>query len=63
MNSDLIPCQCCGQMLPAYWNWFVCDKCGYRICPSCLSKHKGPYGSGGFKCSQCAFGQMHEKKD
>lgn len=54
----LIPCQCCGKQLPTDWNWFVCDKCGYRVCPSCLSRHKGRYSSGGFKCSQCAFGQM-----
>jgi len=32
----LIPCQCCGQQLPADWNWYICDTCGYRVCPSCL---------------------------
>lgn len=55
-----IPCQCCGQQYPQDWRWYVCDTCGYRICPSCLGRHSGPYGSG-FKCSQCAFGHMKEK--
>lgn len=54
----LIPCQCCGQQLPTSWRWYVCDKCGYRVCPACLSKHRGQYSSGGYKCSQCAFGHM-----
>lgn len=54
----LIPCQCCGQQLPTSWKWYVCDKCGYRVCPTCLSKHRGQYSSGGYKCSQCAFGHM-----
>jgi hypothetical protein len=27
-----------------------------------LSIHKGKYGSGGFKCSKCAFGQMKATK-
>ena len=57
----LIPCQCCGKMLPTNWSWYVCNQCGYRICPSCIGKHKGKYGSG-YKCSQCPFGQMKEKK-
>lgn len=56
----LIPCQCCGKQLPQDWSWFVCDTCGYRICPFCLSSHRGPYGSG-YKCSQCAFGHMQKK--
>ena len=55
-----IPCQCCGQEFPEHWNWYVCDKCGYRICPSCLAKHSGRYGAG-YKCSQCAFGHMQRK--
>ena len=55
-----IPCQCCGKQLPQDWTWYVCDTCGYRVCPSCLGSHRGPYGSG-FKCSQCAFGHMHKK--
>ncbi len=56
-----IPCQCCGKQLPQSWTWYVCNTCGYRVCPSCLGVHKGSYGSG-FKCSQCAFGQMKLKK-
>ena len=54
-----IPCQCCGREYPQTWSWYVCDKCGYRICVSCLGKHQGRYGAG-FKCSQCAFGQMRK---
>ena len=57
----LIPCQCCGKELPDSWNWFVCDKCGFRICPFCFSRHHVKYSSGGFKCSQCAFGQMKSR--
>lgn len=56
-----IPCQCCGKEYPNTNTWYVCDKCGYRICPYCLSKHKGRYSTGGFKCSQCAFGYMKER--
>ena len=56
-----IPCQCCRQELPSTWVWWVCDACGFRICTSCLNKHTGPHGGGGFKCSQCAFGKMEQK--
>jgi hypothetical protein len=56
-----IPCQCCGKEYPQENHWFVCDKCGYRICPYCLSKHSGKYGKG-YKCSQCVLGQMKDKK-
>lgn len=55
-----IPCQHCRKELPTNWNWFVCNTCGFRVCPHCLSAHRGPYGQG-FKCSQCAFGQMQQK--
>ena len=56
----LIPCQCCRNQLPADWTWYVCNTCGYRVCPHCLNKHHGRYGSG-FKCSQCITGQMELK--
>lgn len=56
-----IPCQCCGNQLPPNWLWWVCNKCGFRVCPHCLGSHKGQYSNGGFKCSQCAFGQMEKK--
>ena len=46
--SYWIPCQNCGKELPSDWSWYVCDKCGFRVCPSCLGSHKGPYSSGGF---------------
>lgn len=59
-KGTFIPCQCCGQQyVGESWTWYVCDKCGYRICMSCQDKHSGPYGHGGFKCSQCMTGQLH----
>ena len=57
MASNWIPCMCCGRQYPANSRWYVCDTCGYRVCPFCLNKHHGPYG-GGYKCSQCAWGRM-----
>lgn len=59
-----IPCQnrSCGRTLPKTWNWYVCKDCGFRVCPSCLGSHKGPHSNGGFKCSQCTFGQMKDVK-
>lgn len=53
----LIPCQCCGKQFTTYYSWYTCNHCGYRICPFCISKHTGRYGSG-FKCSQCVSGQL-----
>lgn len=58
----LIPCQNCGKEFPVSWNWFICDKCGFRVCPFCLSKHNGRYSQGGYKCSRCAFGQMKQTR-
>jgi hypothetical protein len=57
MTNYLIPCQHCGKMLPQAWNWFICNQCGFWVCPHCLSEHRGQYGRG-FKCSRCPFGQM-----
>jgi hypothetical protein len=54
----LVPCQCCRSEFPTRWSWFICNTCHYRVCALCLDKHAGPYSSGGFKCSQCAFGLM-----
>ena len=54
----LLRCQCCGKEYPRGFNWYVCNNCGFRICPFCLSKHQGRYSNGGFKCSQCFPGQM-----
>ena len=56
-----LPCQYCGNQLPTNWMWWVCNKCGFRVCPQCLSSHQGHYSNAEFKCSQCAFGQMEEK--
>lgn len=54
-----IPCQCCGQQhVGESWTWYVCDKCGYRICMNCFGNHNGPYGHGGYKCSQCMMGHL-----
>ena len=61
MNGT-IPCQNCGKQLPPNWQWFQCSHCGFRVCPACLSQHKGPYGMGGYKCSRCAFGQLRSTK-
>lgn len=59
-KGTFIPCQCCGkQFVGESWTWYVCDKCGYRICMNCHNKHSGPYGHGGYKCSQCMTGQLH----
>ena len=41
-----IPCQNCHKEYSSDWRWYICDKCGFRICPSCLSYHKGKYGNG-----------------
>lgn len=53
-----IPCQCCHQQFTEDWTWYICDKCGYRICMDCQNRHSGPYGNGGFKCSQCMTGYL-----
>lgn len=58
MTNYQIPCQNCGKTLPQNWNWYVCNQCGFRVCPYCLSDHKGQYSNGGYKCSRCPFGQM-----
>ncbi len=54
-----IPCQCCHQQYTEDWTWYVCDECGFRICMNCFDKHSGPYGNGGFKCSQCMMGHLN----
>lgn len=57
-----IPCQKCGQQYADTWDWFICDKCGYRICTSCFGSHSGPgngHNLGGYKCSQCQTGMLH----
>lgn len=59
--SQWIPCMCCHeQHLDENWDWYVCDHCGYRICPNCLPKHSGPWNetNGGQKCSQCQKGWL-----
>ena len=33
-----IPCMNCGERYSPTWPWYVCETCGYRICPHCLSK-------------------------
>ena len=50
-----IPCQNCGDRYDQSWGWWVCDTCGYRICPSCLNKI-------GFRCPQCTFGHFKMKR-
>ena len=47
-----IPCQRCGDRYPQdFQGWWICDTCGYRVCPSCLNAI-------GFKCNQCNFGHL-----
>ena len=38
MTNYFVPCQHCGKMLPQNWRWFICNTCGFRVCPHCLSK-------------------------
>lgn len=61
-NNRYIPCQHCRQRLKD-WNWYVCNECSFRVCPGCLQRHSGPYGNGGFKCSQCDFGRLHQERN
>ncbi len=58
----IIPCQNCRKQYPTTWHWYVCDKCGFRVCQACLGTHKGPQSGGSFKCSQCSFGRMEQKR-
>ena len=44
-----IPCMGCGKEFPQDWTWYVCDTCGYRVCPMCYR---------GKKCTKCAWGYM-----
>lgn len=54
-----VACMCCGASYTPSWTWYICDNCNFRICTSCLTKHKGKYApSGGFKCSQCYIGWL-----
>ena len=62
MSKVLIPCQCCGRPRPKNFEWYVCNECSYRVCLYCQGSHKGPYSTGGFKCSQCAFGTLQKTR-
>ena len=44
-----IPCMNCGKEYDQSWPWWVCDTCGYRICPSCMNSFKFP---------KCTWGHM-----
>jgi len=55
--EQYIACQSCGRMLPDAWKWFVCNRCGFRICNLCLDRHQGQYGKG-YKCSRCPYGWL-----
>lgn len=51
---NYVSCFCCGRQYPNQFTWYICDRCGYRICANCIMKHHGPYNSVGVqKCSQC----------
>ena len=47
-----IPCMCCGKEFDQSWSWWICDTCGYRVCPSCMNS---------FKCPKCSFGHFQRK--
>jgi len=51
----MLICHHCGKQFTNFNHWYICNKCNFRICPSCINKHKGRYGSG-TKCSQCNSG-------
>ena len=59
----VIPCNHCKKNMfpPPKAKWFICNLCNFRICPGCISKHKGPYGTG-TKCSQCRQGFLKATK-
>ena len=56
-----IPCENCGVERPRDIWWEKCDKCGFRVCPGCLFKHKGKYGGGSRKCSRCMWGMLRKE--
>ena len=58
----LISCRVCGKQYPPNFSWYSCDKCNFRVCPGCVAYHKGPYSSGGKKCSQCQWGYLKPAK-
>lgn len=55
-------CMVCRKPFDESFLWYVCDHCGYRVCPHCMGsgKQQGPYGSG-IKCGQCFPGKLREK--
>lgn len=61
-SMSYMACPCCGRLYGPGSMWFVCDTCGFKVCIFCCDKHKGFYSNGGFKCSQCSSGQMHQKR-
>lgn len=28
-----IRCMCCGREFPSNFSWYVCNVCGFRVCP------------------------------
>lgn len=57
---NLIPCQWCKKQYNAKsTRWLICNKCNFRICVHCLSKHEDSKGNRkGFKCTQCSYGKL-----
>lgn len=55
----LLYCQICRKQYPDTFLWYICDTCGFRVCPICMSsgRQQGPYGSGS-KCGQCFQGRL-----
>ena len=58
---DRVACMNCGIENAKSSLWFVCPKCGFRVCASCLNSHSGRYGNGGYKCSHC-IGYLQQKQ-
>jgi hypothetical protein len=54
-------CQWCRTVFPDSWVWFVCNRCGHRVCASCLGQQNGRFGRG-TKCGQCAHGTMQSER-
>lgn len=58
----LVPCQQCRLDYQSFYNFFICEKCSFRVCLACISVHTGKYGTGGMKCSQCIYGYLRGPK-
>ena len=60
---SIILCPNCGRQWDSGALWWVCECCGWKVCPFCMSegKQKGPYGVG-VKCGYCPRGMMTQRR-